>query len=87
MQYSGIGLWSLTELRRGCSAARTGWQNSFVQEGLSPIRPQTPQDTDLPVFSTWGYHFALGIAEARFVTKSGPWANKRLQGTPAIGHP
>ena len=54
-----------------------GWQNSSVQEGLIPIRPQTPEDKRLPVFSTWGYDFALGIAEARFVEKSGPWANMR----------
>jgi hypothetical protein len=64
-----------------------GWQNSSVQEGLIPVRPQTPADNELPVFSTWGYDFAVGIAEARFVTKTGPWANKRLQGTPASGHP
>jgi hypothetical protein len=47
------------------------WRNSSVQEGLIPIRPQTPADDELPVFSTWGYKFAWGIAEDRFVTKTG----------------
>jgi hypothetical protein len=49
-----------------------GWQNSSVQKGLLPVRPQTPADIDLPVFSTWGYNFVVGIAEARFVTKTSP---------------
>lgn len=79
LELDGIAPW----LFRGAH----GWQNSFVQQGLIPLRPQTPADDELPVFSTWGYDFALGIAEARFVKRSGPWANKRLQGTPASGRP
>lgn len=62
-----------------------GWQNSSVQKGLIPVRPQTSADDELPVFSTWGYGFPVEIAEARFVTNTGPWANKRLQRTPARG--
>ena len=44
-----------------------GWQNSKVQLGFIPLRPQQPEDCDLPVFSTWGFDFAASIADARFV--------------------
>ena len=47
-----------------------GWQNSSVQEGFVPIRPQTLADDKLPVFSTWGYNVIREIAEARFVKKN-----------------
>jgi len=40
--------------------------NSSVLRGCTPLRPQTPADTDLPVLSAWGYSFAVRIAEARF---------------------
>lgn len=43
------------------------WKNSFVHEGCIPIRPQLPQDENLPVLSTWGYKIPVNIAEARFV--------------------
>lgn len=72
LELDGIAPW----LFRGAH----GWQNSFVQDGLIPVRPQTPEDEVLPVFSTWGYDFALGIAEARFVTKTGPWAGESMKG-------
>jgi hypothetical protein len=35
------------------------WRNSRVCRGLIPIRPQTPDDDDLPVLSTWGYDVPL----------------------------
>jgi len=41
--------------------------NSFVHEGLEPVRPQQPADRRLPVLSTWGYRVPAGIAEDRFV--------------------
>jgi hypothetical protein len=55
-----------------------GWQNSNVQLGFIPVRPQQPEDRDLPVFSTWGFDVAARIADARFVQRTGPWANKRV---------
>ena len=55
-----------------------GWQNSNVQLGFIPVRPQQPEDRDLPVFSTWGFDIAASIADARFVQRTGPWANKRV---------
>lgn len=58
-----------------------GWQNSQVQLGFISVRPQTPEDSELPVFSTWGFDFAANIADARFVKRSGPWANKLVQAT------
>ena len=51
-----------------------GWQNSNVQLGFIPVRPQQPEDRDLPVFSTWGFDIAASIADARFVQRTGPWA-------------
>jgi hypothetical protein len=47
-----------------------GWRNSMVQEGLIPARPQTPEDIDLPVFSTWGLQVAQLIAERRFIERA-----------------
>lgn len=47
------------------------WKNSQVTRGLIPIRPQTPDDKDLPVLSTWGYNVPRVIAETRFVSKKG----------------
>jgi hypothetical protein len=58
-----------------------GWQNSSVQLGFILVRPQKPEDSELPVFSTWGFNFAANIADARFVKRTGPWANKRVQPT------
>jgi hypothetical protein len=58
-----------------------GWQNSDVQRGFIRIRPQTPEDRELPVFSVWGFDVAVVIADARFVKRSGPWANKSMQPT------
>src|SRR5687767_8564284 len=31
------------------------WKNSQVLRGLTPLRPQTPEDDELPILSTWGY--------------------------------
>lgn len=50
------------------------WRNSFVHLGLTPTRPQTPDDDALPTLSSWGYDVARGIADDRFVKKSGIWA-------------
>jgi hypothetical protein len=50
------------------------WKNSQVYRGLVPVRPQTPDDNELPVLTTWGYEVPCVIAEARFVKKAGPWA-------------
>jgi len=47
------------------------WKNSRVTRGLVSIRPQTPDDSALPILSTWGYNVARVIAEARFVGKPG----------------
>jgi hypothetical protein len=46
------------------------WKNSHVYRGLTPVRPQRPDDNDLPVLPTWGYGVARAIAEARFVKKA-----------------
>jgi hypothetical protein len=43
------------------------WKNSQVSRGLVPVRPQMPDDNELPVLSTWGYEVPCVIAEARFV--------------------
>jgi hypothetical protein len=43
--------------------------NSYVHKGLRPLRPQQPDDSCLPVLSTWGYHVPLRIAEARFINQ------------------
>lgn len=45
------------------------WKNSEVYRGLTPVRPQTPKDDDLPILSTWGYDVARIFAETRFVGK------------------
>ena len=47
------------------------WKHSEVSKGLVSVRPQTPDDNDLPVLSTWGYSVPLVLAEARFVTRAG----------------
>jgi len=56
-----------------------GWQNSSVQLGFFLVRPQQSDDSELPVFSTWGFDVAVNIADARFVKHTGPWANKRAR--------
>jgi len=45
------------------------WRNSKVYRGLTPIRPQTKDDDDLPVLSTWGYDVPRLFADAHFVKK------------------
>lgn len=47
------------------------WKNSKVYRGLTRVRPQAPEDNNLPVLSTWGYNVPCVIAEARFVGKKG----------------
>jgi hypothetical protein len=47
------------------------WRNSQVSRGLLPIRPQTPDDEDLPVLLTWGCDVPRLIAETRFVRSKG----------------
>jgi hypothetical protein len=47
------------------------WRNSQVSRGLTSIRPQTPDDDDLPVLTTWGYEVPRLIAESRFVRSEG----------------
>ena len=42
------------------------WRNSFVQRGLIDIRPQTPDDDDLPVLHGWGYKVISIRAEDHF---------------------
>lgn len=46
------------------------WKDSQVLRGLIPVRPQTSNDDDLPVLSTWGYNVARLIAESHFVKMS-----------------
>jgi hypothetical protein len=41
--------------------------NSRVLRGLEPIRPQRPNDSCLPVLSTWGYGVPVIVAEKRFL--------------------
>ena len=47
------------------------WKNSQVSRGLVPVRPQTPDDNDLPILSSWGYNVPCVVAEAHFVRKTG----------------
>jgi hypothetical protein len=49
--------------------------NSQVFQGLVPLRAQRPTDSELPVRPGWGYDVPRVIAEARFVKRTGPWAN------------
>jgi hypothetical protein len=46
------------------------WKNSQVHYGLIPMRPQTPEDENLPLLSTWGYNVIRVIAENRFIKSS-----------------
>ncbi len=46
------------------------WKNSQVMRGFSPVRPQTPDDDDLPVLSGWGYKVPCVIGEGRFVNNA-----------------
>lgn len=48
------------------------WKNSQIYKGLVPLRPQTPNDNELPVLSGWGYDVPRLIAENRFVGRNGP---------------
>jgi hypothetical protein len=45
------------------------YRSSYVHKGLRQVRPQQPADDSLPVLSTWGYHVAAVIAEARFIKR------------------
>jgi hypothetical protein len=40
--------------------------NSRVHRGLTPIRPQTMEDQNLPVLTAWGLRVACIIAEKHF---------------------
>ena len=44
-----------------------GWINSDLVKGFITIRPQTPDDSQFPVFSSWGFKTPLIIAESRFI--------------------
>ena len=44
--------------------------NSYVLRGCAPLRAQSPEDSDLPVLSTWGYGVPVRLAEARFVNRA-----------------
>jgi hypothetical protein len=41
--------------------------NSSVMKGLEPIRAQRPEDSCLPVLSTWGYGVPVILVENRFL--------------------
>jgi hypothetical protein len=45
--------------------------DSHVQVGFTPMRLQTEEDENLPVFSTWGFRVIALLAEHRFVTGLG----------------
>jgi hypothetical protein len=48
------------------------WRNSMVYRGTKPIRPQTPEDDDLPVASGWGRAVAWIRCEHKYVTRLNP---------------
>ena len=58
---------ALDEIEPWLFRAAHGWQNSEVLRGFVAVRPQTPDDNELPVLSTWGLRVACDIADNRFV--------------------
>jgi hypothetical protein len=43
------------------------WKNSFIHNGLIPVRPQTADDQSLPVLGTWGFGYVTQLASRRFL--------------------
>jgi hypothetical protein len=43
------------------------YKNSYMHQGLRPLRPQQPDDECLPVLATWGYRVPVVIAETQFL--------------------
>jgi hypothetical protein len=61
------------------------WVNSTIQKGYSVIRDQKPSDTDLPVWTTWGYKTPLILCETRFIKHGEAMANNSFKPNPLRG--